>query len=138
MQKRTVMTSFSTLPAMKKALEEALCEVKRELHLCEEVYYDLKVILHELSCNALEHGVSPVEVMISTCCDGKHLHALICDKGDGFDPCVLAKRIPPNQERGRGIYLVEQLADGLSYNNAANKVLVRLSMEPRMAEVNSL
>ncbi len=119
---------FSDMESMRGAVEHAIAGVLERTPLEEDAYFDLKVILRELSCNALEHGRSPVEISISLCCDGRHLHALICDAGEGFDPCQIAKELNVKQERGRGIAIVNNLAEGLAYNTAANKVLVRLKI----------
>ncbi|MDR1620705.1 MAG: ATP-binding protein [Clostridiales bacterium] len=118
--------TFSTLDQMRLVLRRALDDARNHLPVEEETWYDIKVILHELCCNALEHGKHPVE-LYSAMCDIDHmLHILVADSGGGFIPGItLADTFA---ERGRGLAIVDHLATDLMFNETANKVLVRIAI----------
>ncbi len=126
MEKWSVQERFSDWEQMRLAVENALTATASHIALEEGVWYDLRVVLRELACNALEHGKTPVELSISTCCDQEHLHVLVCDAGEGFDPCAEGTLLEVDQARGRGLHIVNSLSEAMAYNAAANKVLVRL------------
>jgi anti-sigma regulatory factor (Ser/Thr protein kinase) len=119
--------SFSTPEQMRCVLNEMLKDIRHQLNLDEEPWYDLKIILHELCCNALEHGKDPVEVFSVVCHSDKRLHILVCDSGDGFQPAEkdIASK---DAEHGRGLHIVSCLADDIMFNSTANKVLVRMQV----------
>ncbi len=116
---------FSAPEEMRGILRNLLETAREQLPVQEETWYDLKIILYELCGNALEHGKFPVEVFAAVCCGDRCLHILVSDSGKGFCPqdCMLSGA---EEERGRGLHIVNSLADDLVFNSAANKVLVRL------------
>ena len=120
---------FSDFQEMRTAVDRALDATEVAVSMGEEMRYDLRIILRELSCNALEHGQSPVELLLATCCDGKHLHVLVSDAGKGFDPCRAVAAVRSGDERGRGLHIVGNLAEAMAYNDAANKILVRMRIQ---------
>lgn len=110
---------------LKRVMEDA----REQLPVQEETWYDIKVILHELCCNALEHGKYPVEVFSALCDNDNMLHILVCDSGEGFLPSKRpAPHVDVDNERGRGLAIVDSLADDLMFNATANKVLVRIQI----------
>ena len=119
--------SFSTSEQMRSVLSEMLNEVRDRLDVEEEPWYDLKIILHELCCNALEHGKDPVEVFSAVCDTDRRLHVLVCDSGPGFTPTNNGK-CGDHAESGRGLHIVSCLADDIMFNSTANKVLVRVQI----------
>jgi anti-sigma regulatory factor (Ser/Thr protein kinase) len=121
--------TFSTPEEMRLVLRNVLSTARSQLPIEEETWYDLKIILHELCGNALEHGKCPVEVFAAVCRGDLCLHVLVYDSGEGFYPqdCMLSN---VEEERGRGLHIVNSLADDLIFNSAANKVLVKLHISP--------
>jgi|GEM_PF-4803777 len=117
--------TFSTSDGMRAVLQRMLSTIRAELPVEEDTWYDLKVIMYELCGNALEHGKLPADVYASVCRKDCCLHVLVSDSGEGFSPgeCFLSGI---EEERGRGLYIVNSLADDIVFNSAANKVLVRL------------
>ncbi len=118
---------FSTSEEMRNIIYQMLKNVLEQLHIDEEDWYDLKLILQELCSNALEHGEKPVELQASICACDNCLHILISDSGQGFCPMNCS---PPSadEERGRGLHIVEALARKVAFNSSANKVLVSLNI----------
>lgn len=119
--------TFSDPEQMRHVLRRVLDDAKEQLPVEEETWYDIKVILHELCCNALEHGKYPVEVFSALCEDDHMLHIMVSDAGEGFLPGS-RPGADVNAERGRGLTIVDSLADDLVFNEAANKVLVRIQI----------
>lgn len=118
---------FSTSEQMYVMIEQLLLEALEQLRINEETWYDLKLILQELCLNALEHGDKPVNLQASVCNCDNCLHILISDSGQGFNPmdCKLSRL---DEERGRGLSIVEALAKKVVFNSCANKVLVSLDI----------
>ncbi len=119
--------TFSTPEQMRLVVGSVLEDAKTILLVEGEKWYDIKVILNELCCNALEHGEYPVELYTAICAGDNSLHILISDSGSGFVP-ELKQESDAAAERGRGLTLVSALADDLMFNLAANKVLVRMQL----------
>lgn len=119
--------TFSTTEQMRAVLSVMLKDVREHVELDEEPWYDLKIILHELCCNALEHGKQPVEVFTALSESDRRLHILVSDQGAGFQPGKKSLS-DTDAESGRGLHIVSCLADDLMFNSAANKVLVRMQL----------
>ncbi len=67
----------------------------------------LVLLVHELAANGLDHGRGPVRIDLVPTGEGD-VHVEVHDSGPG-DPHVATPE--PDAERGRGLALVEQLAD---------------------------
>lgn len=124
-----IRVSFNTDAEMRRYLPEVLNEIRIHAPLPEQRIFDLRIILDELTLNALHYGLAPVCVCAAKCCSGD-LHILVssapqnCD----FDPCAYYGIPAPEQERGRGIFLAHYLSDAMEYNAMRNKVLVRIML----------
>lgn len=121
---------LSTLSEMQMKLPPLLREIAVCGNLSAERLYDLRLILSELAINALEYGRPPVCITAGKCCCGD-IHVLIAHTDSKssytFNPCDYFKEPPsPDSERGRGIFLSYYLADGLAYNTAATKALLKI------------
>ncbi|MDL2235884.1 ATP-binding protein [Christensenellaceae bacterium OttesenSCG-928-L17] len=127
MQEWSFRDTFSTPEQMRDVLRTMLDDVKTSLHVDEEPWYDLKIILHELCCNALDHGKAPVEIFSAFCVYDDRLHILVCDRGEGYNPGEPGLA-DTNAEHGRGLHIVSCLADDLMLNSTANKILVRMQI----------
>lgn len=127
MQSWSFRDTFSTPEQMRLVLGRVLEDAREQLPVQEETWYDIKVILNELCCNALEHGKYPVEVFSALCDNDSMLHILVSDSGEGFLPQTKPIQ-DPDSERGRGLTIVDALADDLIFNATANKVLVRIQI----------
>lgn len=123
-----VSESFSTAEQMREVIQRMVHVCRVRLALDEDKIYDLKVVLNELANNALEHGKEPVFLTTGVCCDAKYLHILLSDHGEGFDICSYQTCPDLWEEHGRGLFIVHQLADALSYNDKNNKILVRMKI----------
>ncbi|WP_369272107.1 ATP-binding protein [Streptomyces sp. R11] len=89
-----------------------------------EVSYDLSVALSEACANAVEHGGdttpdgSPQAYRVTAYLDGEKCHIEVADSGPGFTaplraPCPATT----DAEHGRGLCLIEELADHVQFGN---------------------
>jgi serine/threonine-protein kinase RsbW len=96
-----------------------------------EISYDLAVALSEACANAVEHGdgARTDGYRVTACIDGDTCHVEVTDAGPGF-PGVRADRPattapppggpearPAEAEHGRGLFLIESLADHVRFAN---------------------
>lgn len=88
---------------------------------------DLRLILSELLFNAIIHGNKNNEkklVRLHVWTEGTTVNASISDQGEGFDFSRLSYSGEPSTcEHGRGISLVEALADKIVFMKPGNKIL---------------
>ncbi|TXS55911.1 ATP-binding protein [Streptomyces sp. t39] len=90
-----------------------------------DISYDLSVALTEACANAVEHGGGPAagtagdpaaEYRVTAYLDGEKCRIEVSDSGPGFDRGPAPHRdgpldVPATAESGRGLCLIEQLAD---------------------------
>ncbi|MGX1882444.1 ATP-binding protein [Streptomyces sp. NPDC055287] len=93
-----------------------------------DISYDLSVALSEACANAVEHGGdersgSPsAEYRVTAYLDGEKCRIEVADSGPGFPPSRRGHRaaVRPahsSAENGRGLCLIEQLADHVHFRN---------------------
>lgn len=104
-----------------RLVEKAIDELSLELDLSDEVYGNILVATMEATNNAIIHGNNSdpgKEVKISIENIEKELLIQIEDQGKGFDHMSIPDpTAPENLEKinGRGIFLMERLADEILY-----------------------
>jgi anti-sigma regulatory factor (Ser/Thr protein kinase) len=81
----------------------------------------------EVAANAIEHGEPPCTVTIRTRI--RELVVEVADRGRGFTPAP-GRMSPPTLEqvRGRGLWLAQQWADGLTIDNQRTGFTVTLTV----------
>jgi serine/threonine-protein kinase RsbW len=112
-----------------------LCAVNRFLDLvlhCTEArpdtLEDLRLCMGELGMNAIVHGNKgdpAKQVQVSYLIDAKRVEVSIADEGAGFRADELPDPTSPDRlllPSGRGIFLVRQFTDELSFNEHGNEV----------------
>lgn len=87
-----------------------------------DVSYDLSVALSEACANAVEHGGAAVPpegaagaYRVTAYLDGEKCHIEVADSGPGFVPVALPAS--DTAEHGRGLYLIQELADHVHFGN---------------------
>jgi anti-sigma regulatory factor (Ser/Thr protein kinase) len=96
--------------------------VSRARHLLEGVpglsnhaalLLDMRLALSEMVTNSIRHGTSTsqelVEVVIDV--DGRRVRVEVRDRGAGFDPAGRTDLPPSHSTAGRGLHLVDALAN---------------------------
>ncbi|MFD5780047.1 ATP-binding protein [Streptomyces sp. NPDC126933] len=92
-----------------------------------DISYDLSVALTEACANAVEHGgdgasgEAPGGFRVTAYLDGEKCRIEVADSGPGFPARRMVRRAtpvpPPTAENGRGLCLIEQLADHVDFRN---------------------
>lgn len=94
-----------------------------------EISYDLSLALTEACANAVEHGgrtgtgdVS-AEYRVTAYLDGEKCRIEVADSGPGFPsgPAPTVRRPVPEDENGRGLRLIEELADHVHFGNRSGR-----------------
>ncbi len=99
---------------------------------CERLRNKLKTILCEALANAIVYGHHEdpskfVGVRIEVEATLVRVH--VTDEGDGFDPAAIRPPLDPtdlDRETGRGLLMVQKLADSVSFNPQGNSICMTL------------
>ncbi|MFV2119064.1 ATP-binding protein [Streptomyces sp. Act-28] len=88
--------------------------------------YDLSLALGEACANAVEHaGEGSAEFRVTAYLDGEKCRIEVADSGPGFSQeptCVIARHpVPDDAESGRGLRLIQELADHVHFGNRAGR-----------------
>lgn len=85
----------------------------------EALAYHLNLVLTEAMVNAIEHSAGSHRrntVRVCIYIEDKDLHIRVYDQGQGFDlDAVPVPNFEALDERGRGIFLIRELMDGVAY-----------------------
>lgn len=109
-------------------VEKLIDEISSLYNLHSDVYGKLLLAVVEGVNNAIVHGnklVKEKDVTVEYDVNDKEIFFQISDMGDGFDYTNLPDPTKPeNIERthGRGIFLMNHLADKLEFNEPGNQV----------------
>lgn len=88
-----------------------------------DVSYDLSVALSEACANAVEHGghaapgASSEAYRVTAYLDGEKCRIEVADSGPGFTSVRTRPPLCDDAEHGRGLYLIQELADHVQIGN---------------------
>jgi serine/threonine-protein kinase RsbW len=84
-----------------------------------EISYELSLALSEACANAVEHGRGEQSdaYCVTTYLDGDQCRIEVSDSGPGFRAAALPTALPLDSETGRGLFLIESLADHVRVGN---------------------
>ena len=126
MEKELVIKSS---PDKIREVEDLIEEVREILQFKDDVYGNVMVAITEAVNNGILHGNSSdidKSVFIKVCLMNQYrLLVSVEDEGPGFDPDALSDpTAPENLEKigGRGVFLMEALADEISFSNEGRRV----------------
>jgi anti-sigma regulatory factor (Ser/Thr protein kinase) len=134
-----ITSNTAHVPPLVREILEALRE--RFDNLTQEEHGDIKLVLNELMFNAVLHGNRADEskqVRVSLTTTKKLVSISIEDEGCGFDSEEALRNMRREDalrlETGRGMTLVNALADEVIYSDAGRKVTIlkRIGMRKRM------
>jgi len=117
-------------------IAEAIVDtISRISRLDELIYGNILLSLSEAINNAIVHGnkfdkTKKVSVSYEFLID-KNLIVSVEDEGNGFDPKIVPDPTDPNNLEnlhGRGIFLIHNLADEVTYESNGRKVLMKFQL----------
>lgn len=130
---RTLAARFpSTFEAL-DALVESTAAFMQLVTEDEEFNYQVVLIASELATNAIEHGNgndSSKVVTFRVHDEGEKVAITVQDEGDGFDPNAIANPLAQDNlllDGGRGLFLIEAMADGMRYEENGRRVTAYLN-----------
>ncbi|WP_147982017.1 ATP-binding SpoIIE family protein phosphatase, partial [Streptomyces sp. MS191] len=94
----------------------------------DAVGFAVELIVSELDTNAIRYGAPPVDLRLLRDQD----RALICEVSDGRETSPRLRRARPDEEGGRGLFLVAQLADqwGARYTREGKTIWAEVPIRP--------
>ena len=113
-----------TLPASPREARSELARVLAERRWPGDVDAVLLVV-HEAIVNAHSHAGGPRQVRVTF--DGPVLSVELCDAGPGFDVPEEPSMPDPRAERGRGLWLMRQMADDVEVRRDASGVCLHVT-----------
>ncbi|NLK68165.1 MAG: ATP-binding protein [Clostridiaceae bacterium] len=116
-------------------VKEIISTLENTIGINSDDAFDTKIILHELLRNATAHGNCyncNKKVYVDVCVkEGNLLVITIKDQGQGFDPYKVIEKEHDEchaltlSERGRGLLIVKNLCDDISFNKKGNCITVK-------------
>lgn len=131
---KTFRITMGSDPKNIHRVEEFLLNMNSALHIDDEKFGSLLVVVTEAVNNAIIHGNkrNPSKKVVVTCSRrGKVLVIKVKDEGKGFDPDAVPNPIHEEnllRETGRGVFLMRQLMEKVSYNANGNEVTMTMKM----------
>jgi serine/threonine-protein kinase RsbW len=127
------------LPTDIRSIEHAVEFVMKRCRTCSEQARQLdlnfRVGLTEALSNAMLYGNSrdpSKRVLVEIALQAGRLEARVTDQGPGFDPSTVPDPTSPEnitKPCGRGLFLMRQLLDEVSFNDQGNQVTLVLRLE---------
>jgi serine/threonine-protein kinase RsbW len=127
------------LPTDIRSIEHAVDYVMSRCRACSEqerrLDFNFRVGLTEALSNAMLYGNSrdpSKRVLVEVALHGGRIEARITDQGRGFDPSQVPDPTSPEnlmKPCGRGLFLMRQLLDEVSFNDQGNQVTLVLRLE---------
>lgn len=94
--------------------------------------FEIELALREALANAIQHGAggdSTKQVQCCVACDqSRGMILVVRDPGQGFDPASIPSPVVGENvysEHGRGIFLINQLMDEVSYERGGTEIRMR-------------
>jgi serine/threonine-protein kinase RsbW len=105
-------------------IENLITSVKEEHAISEESFTGIWIALNEAVTNAIKHGnkYDPNKKICLTVetKNNRYICFTVKDEGNGFDPSVIPDPTKPEniaEPNGRGVFLINKLADTVSFSN---------------------
>jgi serine/threonine-protein kinase RsbW len=124
----TLRGEFGAIPPV----VERVMGVVRSMQCAEGREEEIQVAMHEALANAVEHGCGcdpDREVQLCVACDEtRGMLLVVRDPGEGFDPAEIPNPTQGHHiysDRGRGIYLINQLMDDVQYLDGGTTIRMR-------------
>lgn len=122
----TLISNFDEV----ERVESFVDDLQEWLGFGDDIYGNILLALNEAVTNAIVHGNNQEEekqVFINAVQKGTKLKISIQDEGEGFDPASLPDPLQEEnllKEGGRGVYLIEQFSDDVTYSEGGTKITI--------------
>jgi anti-sigma regulatory factor (Ser/Thr protein kinase) len=124
-----------TIPANPNAISgvvDGVMQIAREMRCAEGNEYQVELALREALANAIVHGCNndpdkKVECCVA-CTESSDVVIVVRDPGEGFAPSAVPNPLALenlNSAHGRGIYLINQLMDEVSFERNGTEIRMR-------------
>ena len=129
--KRIVLTSN---PDNLDAVAQFVKEIDARQSISPQVYPNILITLTEAVANAIHHGNKAdcnKKIAIDCKINPARLTFRISDEGNGFNHRKLpdpTTRDRIDKEDGRGVFIMKQLSDKVSYRNKGRTVIIQFSL----------
>jgi anti-sigma regulatory factor (Ser/Thr protein kinase) len=111
---------------------ESVLTMARQMKCAEGKEFEIEMALREALANAIRYGCGQDpsrEVQCAVACDqSRGMLIVVRDPGPGFDPSALPSPIVGQNvfsDHGRGIYLINQLMDEVSFARGGTEIRMR-------------
>jgi serine/threonine-protein kinase RsbW len=125
-----------TLPGDVNAIPpfvEKVMSVVKELGCTDGREFEIELVLSEALANAIQHGCKhdpSKKIQCCVACDQtRGMLIVVRDAGPGFDPACIPSPVKGQNlfsTRGRGIYLINQLADEVRFEKGGTEIRMRI------------
>src|SRR5258708_38549790 len=129
-----------TIPADPNAISgvvDGVMQIAREMKCAEGNEYQVELALREALANAIVHGCNNDPTKKVECCvactEASDVVIVVRDPGEGFSPSALPSPLAAenlHSEHGRGIYLINQLMDEVSFERNGAEIRMRKAATP--------
>ncbi|MGC5012368.1 ATP-binding protein [Streptosporangium sp. DT93] len=106
----------ASVPVIRQLLDSSL----QALGVVPEIREDIQLMLSEACSNVIQHATPSDDYMVSTELSGERCVIKVVDAGNGFD-FGGASSPSPTSEHGRGLLIMQALADDIRFVNRREK-----------------
>ena len=111
---------------------DGVLQIAREMKCAEGNEYHVELALREALANAIVHGCNNDPTKKVECCvvcnEASDVMIVVRDPGEGFSPQAVPSPLDAenlNRDHGRGIYLINQLMDEVSFARNGSEIRMR-------------
>jgi serine/threonine-protein kinase RsbW len=125
-----------TLPGALSAIEpvvEKIMAVVKDMGCAAGREFEIELVLNEALANAIKHGSKhdpSKKIQCCVACDHtRGMLIVVRDQGPGFDPAAIPSPVVGRNifsTSGRGIYLINQLADEVRFEKGGTEIHMRI------------
>lgn len=105
-------------------IEPILVNLKKDLEIKDDKFYNIMIAVTEAVNNAISHGnnFSPDKnVTFKVVAKDDILEIIVIDEGDGFEPEEVKDCLQPEnllKDNGRGVFIIGELMDNIAYDTS--------------------
>ena len=129
--------TISADPNAISGVVDGVMQIAREMKCAEGSEYQVELALREALANAIVHGCNNDPTKEVECCvactESSDVVIVVRDPGEGFSPSAVPSPLAAenlHSEHGRGIYLINQLMDEVSFERNGAEVRMRKAAAP--------